>query len=435
MRTLYLECSMGAAGDMLTAALLELLPDRQVFLDKMNALGLDGVTVTAETRQQIGITGTQMHVVIHGEEEESLDVHEHGHHHDHPHDHEQHHDDHHHNHHHDGAHHENEHHDHEHHHEHGHHHHASVQDITEKIQSLPVSDFVQQHALAVYQLIAEAESHAHGKPVSEIHFHEVGAKDAIADIVGVCMLIEMLHPDRIMASPVHVGSGYVRCAHGILPVPAPATAHILQGVPCFGGSVEGELCTPTGAALLRHFADAFVPMPLMQTEKIGYGFGKKEFERLNAVRAFLGETQEAPSQIVELICNVDDMTGEELGFAQEGLLSAGAREVFTVPVTMKKSRPGVMLVCLCTENQRQEMLHLIFQHTTTIGVRMHLCERFTLDRSVSEQNTVYGAVRTKTVHGFGVTRTKPEYDDLARIAKEHGLSLREVRAELEKEGS
>lgn len=430
MRTLYLECGMGAAGDMLTAALLELLPDRSFFLEKMNALGLDGVTISAESTQKLGITGTQMHVLIHGEEEESHDVHDHMHHH---HD-EEHHDHGHHHHdeeHHDHGHHhhDDEHHDHEHH----HHHHASMQDVTETIRALDVSESVKQNALAVYQLIAEAESHAHGKPVSEIHFHEVGTKDAIADIVGVCLLIEMLHPDRILASPVHVGSGYVRCAHGVLPVPAPATAYILRGIPSYGGTVEGELCTPTGAALLRHFAAEFIPMPAMQTEQIGYGFGKKEFERLNCVRAFIGDMQDESEEIIELVCNVDDMTGEELGFAQEILLDAGAREVFTVPVTMKKSRPGVLLVCLCTEDKRPELLRLIFRHTSTIGVRMHNCARYALERQLTEQNTAYGKVRTKQVKGFGVTKAKPEYDDLAKIAKEHGLTLREVRTELAKE--
>lgn len=427
MRTLYLECSMGAAGDMLAAALLELLPDQHVFFEQIGKLGLDGLSITAEKAQKLGITGTKMHVSIHGEEESVHDEHDHAAHH---HAHENHHEP---VHHHDGGHHHHE--ESAHHHDHHGHHHASMQDITGIINALCISDSVKKHAIAVYQLIAEAESHAHGKPVSEIHFHEVGTMDAIADIVSVCLLIELLHPERILSSPIHVGSGYVRCAHGVLPVPAPATAHILQGIPCYGGAVEGELCTPTGAALLRHFADAFVPMPVMQTERIGYGFGKKEFERLNAVRAFLGETQNAPEQIVELVCNVDDMTGEELGFAQEILLESGAREVFTVPVTMKKSRPGVMLVCLCTEADKADMLHLIFQHTSTIGVRIHLCERFTLERSISEQQTVYGTVRTKTVRGFGVTKTKPEYDDLAMIARENGLTLREVRAELEKEES
>ena len=412
---------MGAAGDMLTAALLELLPDRIVFLEKMNTLGLPDAVVSAETTRKQGITGTQMHVFIHGAEESSHDVHDfhnHNDHHDHPHhDHGHHHDDH-----------------QEHHHAHPHHH-ASLQDVTELIGALSVSDTVKQNAAAVYQLIAEAESHAHGKPVSEIHFHEVGTKDAIADIVGFCLLIEMLHPERILASSVHVGSGYVRCAHGVLPVPAPATAHILRGVPCYGGAVEGELCTPTGAALLKHFADAFVPMPVMLTEQIGYGFGKKEFDRLNCIRAFLGEIPENSGGILELVCNVDDMTGEELGFAQEVLLNAGAREVFTVPVMMKKSRPGVMLVCICTAEQREEMQRLIFQHTSTIGVRIHACSRCTMERRMTEQDTVFGKVRTKHAQGFGITKSKPEYDDLARIAREQGMSLRAVRTMIEKEES
>ena len=415
MRTLFLECSMGAAGDMLTAALLELLPDRSVFLDQMNALGLEDVHISAEPHQKLGITGTQMHVVIHGEEEESQDVHVHSHTHEaHEHSH----------------YHENcEANAHEH--EHAHHHaHVSLQDVTETIRSLPVSDAVKAHAIAVYHLIAEAESHAHGKTVEEIHFHEVGAKDAIADIVGVCLLMEMLHPEKVIASPVHVGSGFVRCAHGVLPVPAPATAYILRGVPCFGGNVEGELCTPTGAALLRHCADAFAPMPVMRTEQTGIGFGKKDFSYLNCVRAFLGETADASEPICELVCNVDDMTGEELGFAQEILLDAGAREVYTVPVMMKKSRPGVQLVCLCTEQQRAEILRLIFRYTSTIGVRTHICDRFTLEREITEQDSPYGKVRIKKSRGFGTEKNKPEYDDLAKIAREHGLSLQEIREKL-----
>lgn len=412
MRTLFLECNMGAAGDMLTAALLELLPDRSVFLDRMNALGLEGVQISAEPHIKLGISGTQMHVVIHGEEEESLDVlsrhHEHGGsaHHAHHGDHE----------------------DHTHHHGTAHsHHHTGAAEIAETIQALPVSDRVKSNALAVYHLIAEAESHAHGKPVSEIHFHEVGAKDAIADIVGVSLLLEMLHPEKIVVSPVHVGSGFVRCAHGVLPVPAPATAHILRGVPSFGGEIEGELCTPTGAALLRHFADTFSTMPVMRTEAVGIGFGRKDYECLNCVRAFFGESEGASEQITELRCNVDDMTGEELGFAQEMLLDAGAREVFTVPVTMKKSRPGIMLVCLCTEEQRPEMLRLIFRYTSTIGVRAEICERYTMRRSIREQKTPFGVVRIKSAQGFGAERIKPEYDDIAGIAKEHGMTLQEVR--------
>lgn len=419
MRTLYLECDMGAAGDMLTAALLSLLPEPKVFLDRMNALGLDGVSVSAETVSQLGISGMQMRIMVNGAEEESHDVHEHGdceHHH--------------------ASHHEHDHcgHDHTHHHEDRHgHSHASIQDVLSIIQMLDISDIVKRHACAVYQLLAEAECHAHGVPVSEIHFHEVGTMDAIADIVGVCLLLEMLQPERIVVSPISVGSGSVRCAHGILPVPAPATAYILRGVPIRRGSVEGELCTPTGAALLKYFADEFGEMPLLQTEQIGYGFGKKSFDRLNCVRVFLGETPAKSMQIAELICNVDDMTGEELGFAQEVLRNAGAREVFTVPVMMKKNRPGVMLVCLCVAEQEAEMIRLIFRHTSTIGIRKHLCERYTLEYQIDQRNTEYGKIRTKIASGFGVIKTKTEYEDIAEIARAHDLTLRELREKINTE--
>lgn len=402
MKTLYLECSMGAAGDMLTAALLGLLPDPQPFLRQMNALGLAGVTVSAETVSKQGIRGTQMHVVIDGAEETVQDAHEHHHEHE-------------------------RHHEHEHHHEHHHHHHASMQEITAQLEQLAVSDGVKQHALAVYRLIAEAESRAHGGDVTEIHFHEVGTKDAIADIVGVCLLMEMLAPARVVASPVRVGSGHVHCAHGILPVPTPATAYLLRDIPMYGGEIAGELCTPTGAAILRHFVTEFGAMPVMKTQKIGYGIGKKEFPRMNCVRAFLGETESGCEQILELVCNLDDMTGEELGFAQERLLEAGALDVFTVPITMKKSRPAFLLTCLCRPAQRDAMLHLLFRHTATLGVRERLCQRYTLARSESTVETPCGAVRMKHAEGYGISRCKAEYDDLAEIAKVQNLTLDEAR--------
>ncbi len=407
MQTLYLECGMGAAGDMLTAALLELLPDRSLFIDKMNALGLPGVSVSAERITKQGIMGTQMHILIDGQEEEAADDsahHAHEHHHPHEHKHGQ-----------------------DHHHEHEHsHHHASMQDITEMIGGLDLSDAVKQKAVAVYQLIAEAESHAHGCDVSEIHFHEVGTKDAVVDIIGVCLLMEMLAPERVIVSPVHVGSGHVCCAHGILPVPAPATAYILRGVPICTGVIKGELCTPTGAALLKTFADEFAAMPVMRISQTGYGFGKKEFRRLNCVRAFLGEMNAPREQIAEIVCNLDDMTGEELAFAQEILLKNGALDAFTTPVLMKKGRPAVMLTCLCRPEQRETMTTLIFRHTSTLGVRIHLCERDTLTRRTEQVETVFGSVRIKCAEGFGVVREKPEYDDMARIAAEQSLSVREV---------
>ena len=306
-----------------------------------------------------------------------------------------------------------------------------MDDIEHIISHLDIPDAVKQDVKAVYALIAEAESAAHGTPVELIHFHEVGAMDAVADITAVCLLMHELAPDQVIVSPVHVGSGQVRCAHGILPVPAPATAYILRDAPIYSGTIQGELCTPTGAALLKHFAARFGAMPPMRIEKIGYGMGMKEFEAANCVRAMLGDTQDAPDQVAELVCNLDDMTAEDLGFAMEKLLEAGALDVFTTPIGMKKSRPGVMLTVLCREEKREEMVSLLFAHTTTLGVRESLCARYVLSRGVETAQTSLGPVRVKTASGYGVTRKKPEYEDLARIAREKGLSLSDVRKAVE----
>lgn len=410
MKTLYLDCGMGAAGDMLTAALLELLPDRQVFLDKLNSAGIPGVRFNAEPSVKCGITGTHVSVTVFGEEEESADcghIHAHGH----------------------GC--------HEHKHSHGHAH-SSLYDIEHLVRDqLNLSPKVKDDVIAVYRLIAEAESKAHGVPVTEIHFHEVGTLDAVSDVAAVCMLMEQIAPDRVTVSPVHVGSGQVRCAHGILPVPAPATAHILRDVPIYGGSIKGELCTPTGAALLKHFADSFGEMPVMKVHGIGYGMGKKDFESANCVRAMLGETdadsagpRAGGDVVAKLSCNIDDMTAESVGFAMETLLSAGALDVYTLPIGMKKSRPGTLLSVICRQSDREKMARLIFKHTTTLGIREELCRRYTLERSVEMEETPYGPVRKKVARGYGVEKQKYEYEDIAEIARREGISPDDVRAVL-----
>ena len=319
-------------------------------------------------------------------------------------------------------------------------------EISGIIGKLALDETVKKDILAVFEMIAEAESHAHGMPVTEIHFHEVGMMDAIADIAGVCLLIHMLEPDRIVASPIHVGSGHVHCAHGIMPVPAPATAYILRGVPIYGGSVRGELCTPTGAALIRYFADAFEEMPLMTVDKIGYGMGKKEFTQMNCVRAMIGGGGRPGNadrsadlnrggaerdEIIELVCNIDDMTGEEIGFAVEQLLSYGAREVFTVAAHMKKSRPGVLLHVITDEEKKDETVRNIFALTTTIGIRVTRAERFILERREETVETDLGKVRRKICRGYGVERYKGEDDDVADLADRNNMSVREVRSLLD----
>lgn len=412
MKTLYLDCSMGAAGDMLAAALLELLPDPDAFVAELNALAIPDVKFSRETSVKCGITGTHLQVTVHGEEEGAHD-HHHAHSHDHHHDHA-------HAHHHDHA--------------HSHHHHASLHDIEHIVRghlSLPAT--VADNVMAVYRLIADAESKAHGKPVSEIHFHEVGTMDAIADITAVCLLMHRLAPDEIIVSPVHVGSGQVHCAHGILPVPAPATATILQDVPIYGGSIQGELCTPTGAALLKHFADSFGEMPVMRTSAIGYGMGKKDFPAANCVRALLGERSDASDDVIELCCNIDDMTGEAIGYAFDKLFAAGALDVYTIPIGMKKSRPGHLLHVICREADKDALVRALFAHTTTIGIRENRFRRYTLDRRIETIETADGPVRRKCSTGYGVSREKFEHDDLARIADAQGLSLREAEARVRKQ--
>lgn len=395
MRTLYLDCGMGAAGDMLTAALLELLPQPDEFVKRLNGLGIPGVTYRLEKAEKCGITGSHITVTVNGEAE-------HAHHHDHDHDH-----------------------DHEH-----HHHHSGMHEISHMVEDLPVSQRVRADVRAVYDRIAQAESHVHGVPVTDIHFHEVGTMDAVADVTAVCLLMEELAPDQVIASPVHVGSGTVRCAHGILPVPAPATAYILRDVPVYGGGIDGELCTPTGAALLRHFVTRFGDMPVMTVRSIGYGMGQKDFPRANCLRAMIGDTAADSGDVFELACNLDDMTGEGIAFAMERLLDAGALDVYTVPVGMKKSRPGVILCVLCREEQREAMARLLLRHTTTLGVRETRHRRYTLSRTADTADTPWGPVARKISQGWGVRRQKPEYEDLARIAREQDLTLDQVRQQI-----
>ncbi len=463
MRTLYIDCNMGAAGDMLAAALLELLPNRDEFVNELNALGIPCVTFKNEPSVKCGITGTHMTVTVNGEEEESHDneeVHNHetehihadGHCHEAEHSHaeehclgtehthmhendchaEQMHIE---EHNHDLNHtHVDEHHHHDHNHADGHHHHhSSMHDIEHIVREhLALPKKVQDDIMAVYGLIAEAESHVHGVPVTEIHFHEVGTMDAIADITAVCMLMNRLAVGEVVVSPIHVGSGQVRCAHGILPVPAPATAYILKDAPIYGGNVKGELCTPTGAALLKYFATSFGSMPAMKVQSIGYGMGKKDFEAANCVRVMLGDTADHSDEICELSCNVDDMTGEAVGFAMDRLFEAGALDVYTIPIGMKKSRPGTLIKVMCRENDREAIVQEIFKYTTTIGIRENKMRRYVLDRHTETVETEYGSVRCKVSSGYGVERRKYEYDDIARIAGENGESIQNIMAKITK---
>ncbi|MCC8097964.1 MAG: nickel pincer cofactor biosynthesis protein LarC [Eubacterium sp.] len=412
MRELYIECNMGIAGDMLMSALSELVPDSDGFVKRLNKAGIPGVKAVKEKSAKCSITGTHIRVFVNGEEE-SEEMHHHHHHHDHEH---------HHDHHHEYGH------DH-HHHEH---HHSSLGDISALIDSLKVSEWVKENAKAVYRIIAEGEGYVHGKEITDIHFHEVGTADAVADIVGCCMLMEKIGADKITASPVRTGFGRVRCAHGYLPIPAPATAYILKGLPQYAGNIEGELCTPTGAALLKHFAGDFGRMPLMRVEKTGYGMGSKDFPVANCVRVFLSEggADYKTDNVLELVCNIDDMTGEDLAFACERIFEAGALDVCTIPCGMKKSRPGIILLCICKEEKRESIVNAVFKHTSTIGLRVKPCERYVLERREETAETELGFVRVKISETGDIKKVKAEFDDIEKIARDNNISLSEVRKKI-----
>ena len=430
MKTLFLECNMGASGDMLMGALYELLSDseKNAFLNSMNSLFPKQIMLSAVSSEKCGIWGTKMNVVILGTEEhepvseECLQEHVHS------------------------------------------HLHASYPQMLEQIDKLPISLSVKEHAKAVYTLIGNAESAAHHTDISQIHFHEVGTMDALMDVVGCCQLMELLNPEQIIASPVHVGSGSVRCAHGILPVPAPATAEILKDIPIYSGSTEGELCTPTGAALLKHFASQFTTMPPMSIERTGYGMGSKDFATANCLRAFWGNLSTLPvpsprqlpgapasgtvktthegetrpdyyteqfhslDQILELSCNLDDMPPETISYATKLLRDAGALDVYTTPINMKKDRPGILLTVLCNVSEESRFSRLILTHTATRGIRIQPCYRRTLDAQFRKISTVYGEITIKISTGYGITKCKPEYEDVAAAARQCKVPFQTVYA-------
>ena len=416
MRILYLDCGMGAAGDMLAGALVSLLSkeEQESFIKMINNIGVDGVKVSLSDDAKCGITGKHFKVEIDGVEEHSHDVHEHEHHHE------------------DGdGHNDND--------NHGHHHQhgtgpfpEELEAVTEKFNNILADDVAivgQSDIKGVYELLAEAEAKVHGKDVSEIHFHEVGMKDALIDIASVVYLMNKLKVDKVVVSPVNVGFGKVKCAHGILPVPAPATAELVKGIPTYAGRFEGELLTPTGAALLKYYADEFSYQPLMNVIKCGYGTGNKNFESANVVKAVLGEvTDELISEnVIELNCNVDDMSAEDMAYAAEVLLVNGAKDAFVTPVIMKKGRSGMLLTVLCSAIDKERFVSLIFKHTSTIGIRVKETERIILNRHEETVHTKLGDVRVKYSEGYGVKREKPEFEDLRKLAEENNISVAEAR--------
>ncbi len=429
-KTLYLECYSGISGDMTVAALLDLGVDPAKLQEALESLPLDGYKINISRVKKAGIDACDFDVVL---EEDNHDhdmaylhgddphIHEHchEHHHDHDHDHCHEHD-HCHGHHHD--------HDHEHHH---HHTHRGLPEIVSIIEGSALSEGAKAIAVKIFRIIAEAEAKAHGLPVEEVHFHEVGAVDSIVDIAAVGFCIDYLGVKDVVVPVLYEGTGTVRCQHGILPVPVPAVANIAEahGIDLHMTGTFGEFVTPTGAAIVAALRTNDTLPKDFRIVKSGIGAGKRNYERPSLLRAmFIEEKKEAKEDfILKLESNIDDCTGEQLGYVMKLLLEAGARDVHYFPVFMKKNRPGYQLNVVCKEEKKDELLNIIFGQTTTIGVRIIRSERAVLPREIRRVATSFGEVRVKTVTlPGGEKRSYPEYDDIEKICLQSGKPFPEV---------
>jgi uncharacterized protein (TIGR00299 family) protein len=442
MKTLYLDIFSGISGDMFIGALIDLGVDPHKLGRELEKLKLDGYHLHVSDQERQGIAGIKFDVHL---------AHDHEHHHDECcAGHEEHsHASHEHSHAHDNHHHEHEHgHGHQHQHEHGNHDHShddsrNFNDIKKLITKSKLSPWVKQKSIAVFQRIADAEGKIHGKPASDVHFHEVGAVDSIVDIVGACIGLELLGKPRVLASPVVEGTGWIRCAHGRFPIPAPATLAILgaRKIPVTQCDEPNELITPTGAALLAEFVERFEPMSGIVAEKTGFGLGTRENKtRPNVVRAVLGMQAKGESRkskvegndweidrIAVLETNLDDVSSEILGAFVESALAAGALDVFHTPIQMKKNRPGVLLTVLCAEADADKFSELLLRETTAFGVRRTIAERRKLKREFVTVKTKFGPVTVKLGKLNGkVVQAAPEFESCKKLAAQKKVPLRQI---------
>lgn len=480
MRILYYDCFCGISGDMNLAALIDLGVPKEYLMQELSKINLNSeYEIKIERSAKLGITGTRVDVILKDRLNHKTDISEkasHGHNHEHSHessDDQQHHSEnnHSHQHNHDHSHgghvhnheqtcehchdnsdeehhHEENNYSHEHNHEHSHehnqegniynhqHHHRNLKDIEEIINSSDLSDKVKKLSLDMFMKVAEAEAKVHGKTLYEVHFHEVGAIDSIVDMVGAAICLDYLKVDKIIASTVQVGGGFVKCAHGLMPVPAPATVEILKNIPINSGIVQFETTTPTGAAILAANVDEFTEKIDFSIKKIAYGIGHRDLEIPNVLRVYLGEKE--ISQKVEeqymLETNIDDMNPELYGYVEEKLFEVGALDVFKTPIFMKKGRPGVKLSVLTNEKVEKDVLDIIFEETTSIGVRKYKVEKIMLNREFLKVKTEYGDITIKKSYYKGkLVKYKPEYEECKTIAKEKNISIDKVYKAVYKE--
>ena len=427
MKTLYFDCSSGISGNMTLAALTEIIGDENYLIEELKKLHIDGYTIDISKKVKNGITGTHVDVILTHQHEHSHTHEEHTHHHDHIHeDHIHHHEHEEHNHEHDEEHlHEN---DHEHGHEHHHHEHRNLHDVCEIIDNSDIDEESKDLAKRIFMRVAKAESKVHNKPLDEVHFHEVGALDSIVDIVGTAILINKIRPDKIISSVVNDGHGFIECAHGTMAVPVPATSEIFanSNVEFRQIDIDTELVTPTGAAIIAELSSEFTTLPAMKIKKIGWGAGTKDLKIPNVLKVYYGEMQEQNQKIVVMETNIDDCSGEILGYTEDLLFQNGALDVFYTPIFMKKNRPAYRLTVVCKEADIQKLQNIIFKETTTIGIRYRYEYRTELEREPITINTKYGTLQAKKVVNNGETYIYPEYESVKELAEKNHIPLKEI---------
>ena len=378
MRTLYFDCFAGASGDMILGAMVAAGVDPAVLREQLSRLNVDGFSVNFETVTRSGLSATYARV-------ETTDEHKHRH----------------------------------------------LSDIKKIIEASGVSDAAKKLSIAIFTRLAEAEARVHNEPVEHVHFHEVGALDAIVDIVGAAVCFDLLKIDRFVCSPLHVGSGTIQMAHGRFPVPPPAVVELLKGVPFYSTDIQGELLTPTGAAIITTVCKEFGPIPQMTTEATGYGAGTREYNDFpNVLRVMLGETnvnETTGEWLLMIETNIDDLSPQILGHVMERAFDLGALDCYFTPVQMKKNRPGVLLSMLCERDRKEALLHLLFTETTTLGVRSYEVERRALRRSMMRVETQYGPIDVKVAHLNGrVVNEMPEFEQCRAAATKAGVALKVV---------
>ena len=399
MTVLYYDCFSGISGDMHLGAMIDLGVDPKTLIDQLGRLDLTGYELKITRDQRKGISGTKVDVVL-----------------------------------------DNNHHDHHHGHHNDHHHHRNLEDISRIINDSDLSKAIKDRSIRMFRKLAEAEGKIHNKPVQEVHFHEVGAVDSIVDIVGAAICIETIAPDMIMSSAVELGGGFVKCEHGTFPVPAPATAEILAGVPVKSGAAPYETTTPTGALILACNADKFGPMQDLRISKTAYGIGNRDMDIPNVLRVYLAESTGIAESLPEtrkalmLECNIDDMNPEMYGYVMEILFGLGADDVFITPIMMKKARPASKLTVLCSPDKKQTMTETLLTHTTSLGVRSYEVDKTMLEREFSKIKTKYGEVTVKTAIYQGKhLKSKPEYEDCIQLARENDIPVQKIYEEISRQ--